>query len=96
MKKIKEWLMESNRYKHALGMYFVAGISLLSLYAFDLSVMVCIINATITCFLVGAAIEDTNRRAGGKFDWNDMLANGIGLVGAVVTLIVTLALTSIN
>jgi len=92
MKKIKEWLMSSNHYKLIIGMLFVAGASILLLKSFNVAVMVCIMSTTLTCFFVGAAIEDTNRRAGGTFDWNDMLANGIGLVLAVIMFIIMLAL----
>lgn len=92
MKKIKEWLMESNRYKHVIGMLFVAAASILLLKSFDVAVMVCIMSTTLTCFFVGAAMEFKDQQAGGKFDWNDMLANGVGLVLAVMMLIIMLAL----
>ena len=85
--------MTSNHYKHIIGTFFVAIASYILLFAFSTPAFVCSVNALFVSAMVGAALEFKDAQAGGKFDWSDMLADGIGAVLGISVIISILIMT---
>lgn len=66
MKRIKDWLFASNRWKHAIG-GFIIGLGADSSYC-----------AAYTGIGVAGALEFKDRAWGGKWDWTDFGCTAAG------------------
>ena len=77
MKKVWNWLKESNRYKHLIGGVLV-GFAPMNWWAGMYSAVVC-----------GLAMEYKDKVHGDRFDWIDAAMTALGgVVGGCLTLLV--------
>ena len=82
MKKIIQWIKESNHYKHII----CVGIVVIIAYIIQL------LNCPIEIIVGGAvavSLEYKDYAHGGKFDWQDIIAS---MIGAIIVLIIKLSL----
>ena len=76
MKKITEWLMDSNHYKHLLGCLFIAlGACIIT---YSPNILISFLIGMYTATVAGVAVEWIQSKMGGKFDLQDLLACEIG------------------
>ena len=87
MKKIKEWFMGSNHYKHVLGAFLVALGNLLVMHTLSASFLICAISTLYTSFAVGIAMGFKDKQGGGEFSYQDQLADAGGYLIAMLMFI---------
>lgn len=79
MKKIIKWIMQSNRWKHLAGGYFIGVCSDTNYCAFYASV------------IAGLCLEYKDKSHGGKWDWIDLgLTVGGAFIGSFTRIIIGL------
>ena len=87
MKKIINFLKESNRWLHliggALAALGVAFLSLMILVTFGATIAIPLI-AILAVSLIAVALEIKDVQGGGKFDWTDL---SVTIIGAILILI---------
>ena len=87
MKKIINFLKESNRWLHliggALAALAVALLSLMILVTFGTTIAIPLI-AILAVSLIAVALEIKDVQCGGKFDWTDL---AVTIIGAILILI---------
>ena len=87
MKKIINFLKESNRWLHliggALAALAVAFLSQMILVAFGATIAIPLI-AILAISLIAVALEIKDVQGGGKFDWTDL---AVTIIGAILSLI---------
>lgn len=88
MKQLKSWLMTSNHYKHVLGAFLVALGNLLVMHTLSASFLICAISTLYTSFAVGLAMEWKDKQHGGVFDYQDLIADGVGYIIGVLIFII--------
>lgn len=88
MNKVKEWLLASNHGKHIIWMFVLTLLNLLLLNALDVNVLTCFVGSFYTSAAVGVAMEWKDKQHGGVFDYQDLIADGVGyLIGVLIFMI---------
>ena len=82
MKKIINWIIDSNHYKHIIC------VGLVAIIAYIMMLLKCPIEI-IVGGAVAVSLEYKDYAHGGKFDWQDIIAS---MIGAIIILIIRLSL----
>lgn len=85
MKKIIQWIKESNHYKHIICVGVVA------IIAYIMQLLNCPIEI-IVGGVAAVSLEYKDYAHGGKFDWQDIIAS---MIGAIIVLIIRFSSMSI-
>ena len=82
MKKIINWIMDSNHYKHIIC------VGLVAIIAYIMMLLKCPIEIIVPA-VVAVSLEYKDNAHRVKFDWQDIIAS---MIGAIIVLIIRLLL----
>lgn len=88
MNKIFKWLKSSNHYKHTICVFVLAILNLFLLRSLGVSLIGCFIGSLYTDAAVSVALEFKDKRWGGEFSYQDLMADGLGFILAVFTFLI--------
>lgn len=83
MNKFYNWLKESNHKYHLSMIGLISLVNLFLLHSLDCSLIACFIGTLFTAAGISLSIEYIEKKAGGKIDGQDLLADLFGFVIAV-------------